>query len=59
MRTPRYRYIEWLAGEAGVELYDHDNDPDEVHNLAKDPKYKDLVAQLKKQLQPYDKQSLK
>ena len=59
MRTPRYRYIEWLAGEAGVELYDHHNDPNEVHNLAQKPKYKDLVAQLKKQLQPYDKQSLK
>lgn len=34
MRTERYRYTEWDDGKAGVELYDHQNDPGEYQNLA-------------------------
>ena len=34
VRTQRWRYIEWDEGKAGVELYDHDNDPGEHYNLA-------------------------
>jgi len=48
VRTERYRYTEWDEGKQGVELYDHDTDPREIMNLAKDPKYAEKVAELKK-----------
>jgi uncharacterized sulfatase len=50
LRTPRWRYTEWDGGQAGVELYDHENDPHEYTNLAKDPQHKQQVDQLRKQL---------
>ena len=34
VRTDRYRYIQWQGDGGGEELYDHDNDPREFHNLA-------------------------
>ncbi len=37
VRTERWRYTEWGDGRAGVELYDHDHDPHEFNNLARDP----------------------
>jgi len=41
IRTERYRYARWEHWEtkrvAGRELYDHQADPDENHNLADDP----------------------
>jgi uncharacterized sulfatase len=37
IRTARWRYTEWAEGKAGKELYDHASDPNEFHNLAKDP----------------------
>ena len=55
MRTERYRYTEWLEGDAGRELYDHSNDPGEVTNLASDPKRADTIARLSKQLAKYNK----
>jgi len=50
LRTDRFRYTEWDGGEKGVELYDHENDPQEFHNLASDPDYKDEIAELSQQL---------
>jgi uncharacterized sulfatase len=50
VRTERWRYTEWDDGKEGVELYDHDKDPAESVNLAKDPKHADTVATLKKLL---------
>ncbi|MCX6906445.1 MAG: sulfatase [Verrucomicrobia bacterium] len=50
VRTERWRYTEWDEGRAGVELYDHDNDPAEMKNLANDPKHADAVAQMKRLL---------
>ena len=47
VRTERWRYTEWDAGAAGTELYDHDADPHEYKNLAKDAKYAGTVAELK------------
>ena len=50
IRTERWRYTEWNLGADGVELYDHENDPQELKNLAQDSKYADVCAQLKAQL---------
>ncbi|MEZ6072124.1 MAG: sulfatase [Pirellulales bacterium] len=46
IRTPRWRYTEWDEGRAGRELYDHDNDPEELTNLAEDASFADSVAEL-------------
>ncbi len=51
VRTERWRYTEWGFGKKGQELYDHENDPQELCNLAKDAKYADVVAQMKTLLQ--------
>jgi arylsulfatase A-like enzyme len=63
IRTERYKLIYFYAkalGMAGAnqryhvepewELYDLQNDPAEMHNIYKDPKNKNLIAQLKKEL---------
>ncbi len=46
VRTERWRYTEWDGGAEGVELYDHDTDPGEYHNLAADPNCKKIVTEL-------------
>jgi len=56
LRTEQWRYTEWLDGKAGRELYDHNSDGEEVHNLADKPEYADIVAELSQQLRPYAKQ---
>lgn len=43
IRTERWRYGRFPDGE---ELYDHRNDPQEWHNLAKDPKHADTKRRL-------------
>jgi iduronate 2-sulfatase len=50
MRTDRYRYIEWDSGKRGAQLYDHETDPQEMHNLASDPKHAATAAEMQKQL---------
>ncbi|MCS7270943.1 MAG: sulfatase [Gemmataceae bacterium] len=51
LRTERYRYTEWDEGRQGVQLLDYHHDPTETKNFANDPAYRDLVQQLKEQLQ--------
>jgi len=46
--TERWRYIEWDEGRLGAELYDHENDPNEWRNLANDPKFADVVKEMKR-----------
>lgn len=49
LRTPRWRYTEWDEGAEGRELYDHDNDPQELTNLAQRPEHAATVAELSAQ----------
>jgi arylsulfatase A-like enzyme len=46
VRTERYRYTRYRDGDE--ELYDHEMDPDEYHNLAADPKSQGVKAELAK-----------
>ena len=50
LRTPRWRYTEWAEGAEGRELYDHDNDPKELTNLAGVAAHAQTVAELSQQL---------
>jgi uncharacterized sulfatase len=47
VRTERARYTLWDSGEKGEELYDHDTDAQELHNVAADPHYAPMLAQMK------------
>ncbi|MBN1673691.1 MAG: sulfatase [Kiritimatiellae bacterium] len=43
LRSERWRYTRYSDG--GEELYDHENDPNEWHNLANDPAYASIKAE--------------
>jgi uncharacterized sulfatase len=47
VRTTRWRCTEWNEGRDGIELYDHDADPREYHNLAADPAHADVLKELR------------
>jgi hypothetical protein len=47
VRTTRWRFTRWSDGQA--ELYDHDRDPEEHHNLART--HPDVVAELEERLE--------
>jgi arylsulfatase A-like enzyme len=49
MRTDRYRFTEWTNGKGeplSIELYDHQRDPNETRNIARQPDNRELVADL-------------
>jgi uncharacterized sulfatase len=50
VRTERWRYTEWDGGKQGVELYDHERDAGEYHNLAGEPQYAETVSAMKRLL---------
>lgn len=52
LRTARWRYTEWNEGREGLELYDHEKDPDEFTNLAKTPEGKQVIQTLKPLFSP-------
>jgi len=51
VRTDRWRYTEWDEGKKGTELYDHQKDPRELRNLARDPQYAGVIRELTQLLQ--------
>ena len=51
VRTDRWRYSEWAGATGGTELYDHHADPNEFRNLATDPKWQEVIRELKTKLQ--------
>ncbi|MCM8532359.1 MAG: sulfatase [Lentisphaeraceae bacterium] len=53
LRTQRWRYTEWNGGMAGRELYDHENDPHEVTNLADKEEHESLISTFSTQLKKY------
>jgi iduronate 2-sulfatase len=50
IRTDLYRYISWDDGKAGEELFDELNDPGETRNLAAQPFYADVLADMRARL---------
>lgn len=50
LRTPRFRYTQWDGGQLGSELYDHDNDPEELVNVVDIAAYQTELPKLKQQL---------
>jgi arylsulfatase A-like enzyme len=53
IQTDRYLYTEWLDDDGTVRarmLYDHETDPDETVNLAEQPTYAEIVADLHERL---------
>ena len=51
VRDERFKLIKYNAGGVkNTQLFDLANDPDEVHNLAADPKHADQLARMEKLL---------
>ena len=50
VRTEKWRYTEWEDGTRGVELYNEVDDPDEMRNLATDPKHRTMVTEMQQLL---------
>jgi uncharacterized sulfatase len=50
VRTEQWRYTEWDEGKRGIELYDEVDDPDELRNLAADPKHSKTGAEMRELL---------
>jgi iduronate 2-sulfatase len=55
VRTERWRYTEWDDRNHSVELYDHENDPHELTNLASDDTPSKIVAEMKQLLNRQNK----
>ena len=58
MRTDRYRFTLWqnrrgAKETVGVELYDHQDDPDENENLTVRPEHAALVKRLRAELEQH------
>jgi arylsulfatase A-like enzyme len=53
LRTERWRYNRWgeEPRESNEELYDHELDPREIHNLARDPAHAEILEGLRQQFE--------
>jgi arylsulfatase A-like enzyme len=58
LRTPRWRYTEWDESRQGRELYDHENDPQELTNLANSVDHEKIIAELSQQIRLATKTTL-
>lgn len=47
VRTDRWRYSQWVEGERGEVLFDEQNDPHELQNLAADPRHAGILAEMR------------
>jgi uncharacterized sulfatase len=47
VRTDHWRYTEWDEGREGIELYDETSDPEENHDVSKNPANAQIIASLK------------
>ena len=47
VRTEHWRYTEWDNGKEGAELYDHEKDPGEMKNLAKESQHAETIRELR------------
>ena len=50
VRDERWRYTEWDEGRRGTALFDHQSDPHETNNVAKDPPHAATVERLQRLL---------
>ncbi len=50
IRTERWRYSVWQNGQGAEELYDHNADPYELKNLAKDARFQKVKNGLRARL---------
>jgi arylsulfatase A-like enzyme len=46
VRTERFRYVEYDGGQGGTMLFEHPADPHELRNLADDPRFAQVRAEL-------------
>lgn len=51
VRDSRWKYVEYLVDPVHVQLFDLQNDPHELRNLADDPQYADQLSQMRSRLQ--------
>jgi choline-sulfatase len=47
VRTREWKYVEYMTGDDGAELYHHATDPGERHNLAADPEHEGTRRRLR------------
>jgi arylsulfatase A-like enzyme len=62
IRTKKWKFIRYPHGDGGpdrhkAELYDLENDPEELHNLIDDPRYGKVVAELQARLVQLQKET--
>jgi len=50
IRTEDHKLVHFLYGDKAWELYDLKNDPNELHNVFRDPAYTEVTARLRTQL---------
>lgn len=57
IRTRRYKYIAYDRGTPGEQLFDMQNDPGEMHNLAPDPTCAEILVEHRRHLCDWTKQT--